>query len=75
MTSGMTTNQRPSRPRQGSQVGASEELHPLPAQAPGRRKREHPRVGWFATVLIVLMLLVGAGWEVWRWLLLVITMD
>lgn len=40
-----------------------------------RRKAKRPRVGWIATIAIVMMLLIGAGWELWRWLLLIVTMD
>jgi hypothetical protein len=44
-----------------------------PARHP--RKPEQPRVGWIAATAIALMLLLGAGWELWRWLLLFIAMD
>jgi hypothetical protein len=48
---------------------------PVAGPADRRRRKERPRVGWIATIAIVLMLLLGAGWELWRWLLLIITMD
>jgi hypothetical protein len=62
-------------PRAG-QIGKGE-THSAAANTPppARGKGERPRVSWYASLLIVLMLLLGAGWEFWRWLLLVITLD
>ena len=39
----------------------------------GRRKTT--TVSWCGTVLIVGTLLVAAGWEVFRWILTIITLD
>ena len=38
-------------------------------------RQQRPRVGWYASILIMMTLLLGAGWELWRWILLVITLD
>ena len=39
----------------------------------GRRKTT--TVSWYGTLLIVGTLLVAAGWEIFRWILAIITLD
>jgi len=39
----------------------------------GRRKTT--TVSWYGTLLIVGTLFVGAGWEIFRWVLAIITLD
>jgi hypothetical protein len=39
----------------------------------GRRKA--PAVSWYGRLLIVAMLLLAAGWELFRWILAIITLD
>jgi hypothetical protein len=39
----------------------------------GRRKAT--TVSWYGTLLIVGTLLVGAGWELFRWILAIVTLD
>ena len=39
----------------------------------GRRKIA--TVSWYGTLLIVATLLVAAGWEIFRWILAIITLD
>ena len=51
-----------------------------PAAARGTRQRPdnrapHARVSWYGALLIVLMLTIAAGWELWRLLLLALTLD
>jgi len=53
-------------------------LSPRPREATtskrqGRRKTT--TVSWYGTLLIVGTLLVGAGWEIFRWVLAIITLD
>jgi hypothetical protein len=43
-------------------------------QRPDNRAR-HPHVSWYGTLLIVLMLTIAAGWELWRLLLQALTLD
>ena len=38
-------------------------------------QRNRPRVGLYASIVIVMTLLLGAAWELWRWILLIITLD
>jgi hypothetical protein len=38
------------------------------------RRTEAP-VSWYGRLLIVSMLLVAAGWEIFRWILAIITLD
>jgi hypothetical protein len=39
-------------------------------------ERAHRRtVSWYGRLLIVSMLLVAAGWEIFRWILAIITLD
>ena len=42
-------------------------------------KRQDPRkittVSWYGTLLIIGTLLVAAGWEIFRWILAIITLD
>ncbi len=40
-----------------------------------RERREGRSVSWYGRLLIVSMLLVAAGWEIFRWILAVITLD
>jgi hypothetical protein len=60
--------------RTADQTAAARRGSPASA-ADRRRKPERPRVGWIAATAIFLMMLIGAGWELWRLLLLMITMD
>ena len=39
----------------------------------GRRKVA--TVSWYGTLLIVGTLLIAAGWEIFRWILVIITLD
>lgn len=39
----------------------------------GRRKTT--TISWYGTLLIVGTLLVGAGWELFRWIVAIITLD
>ena len=62
------------KPRTVDQIAAGR--NEAPTTAPDRRRKpERPRVGWIAATAIFLMMLMGAGWELWRLLLLMITMD
>lgn len=62
------------KPRTIDQI--AEDRSGAPATAPDRRRKpERPRVGWIAATAIFLMMLMGAGWELWRLFLLMITMD
>lgn len=45
--------------------------HPVPRRHP----RSGPSVSWYGRLLIVGALLVGAGWEIFRLLLTIITLD
>jgi hypothetical protein len=47
-----------------------------PADA-SRTRRDRPKaaVSWYGKLLIVSMLLVGAAWEVFKWIITVITLD
>jgi hypothetical protein len=51
-----------------------------PAAADGRRQRpgnrdRRARVSWYGALLIFLMLAIAAGWEIFRLLLLAVTLD
>lgn len=65
-------------PRRGDDIVLPDATQP-PVAAGTRKRRPvrqtRPRVAWYATLLIVMTLLLGAGWELWRWLLLIITLD
>lgn len=63
------------RPDRTSGRADRERFQSQDASAPGRTKSARPRIALLFKVLIVLMLLVGAGWELFRWLLLLVTMD
>lgn len=41
----------------------------------GHRRKEPPQVTWYAAAVIVIALLLAGGLELWRWILLVITLD
>jgi hypothetical protein len=45
----------------------------------GNSKRKHRRmaaaVSWYGRLLIVNMLLVAAGWEIFRWILAIIALE
>ena len=44
--------------------------------APQRRgRRKAAAVSWYGRLLIVSMLLVAAGWELFRWIVMIITLD
>ncbi|OCX29130.1 MULTISPECIES: hypothetical protein [unclassified Bradyrhizobium] len=43
--------------------------------APRRRHRDGPTVSWYGRLLIVGTLLLAAGWEIFRLLLTIITLD
>ena len=44
--------------------------------AAGRTDRRRPRrVSWYASALIVMTLLLAAGWELLRWIVLIVTLD
>ena len=38
-------------------------------------RRKATTVSWYGTLLIVGTLLVAAGWEIFRWILAIITLD
>jgi hypothetical protein len=38
-------------------------------------RRKTTTVSWYGTLLIVGTLLVAAGWEIFRWILAIITLD
>ena len=40
-----------------------------------RDNRKGATVSWYGKLLIVSMLLVAAGWEIFRWILMIITLD
>lgn len=40
-----------------------------------QRRRKAATVSWYGTLLIVGTLLVAAGWEIFRWILAIITLD
>jgi hypothetical protein len=40
-----------------------------------RRDRRKAAVSWYGKLLIVSMLLVGAAWEVFKWIITVVTLD
>lgn len=40
-----------------------------------RRDRRGRTVSWYAKLLIVSMLVMGAAWEVFKWILAIITLD
>ena len=43
-----------------------------------RRRTDRKRttlVNWYAAALIVMTLLLASGWELWRWILLIVTLD
>jgi hypothetical protein len=55
---------------------------PRTASPAARGTRRHPdnrnlrpRVSWYGALLIALMLAIAAGWELWRLLLLALTLD
>lgn len=52
---------------------------PQPAKEATNSKRQGRRkiatVSWYGTLLIVGTLLVAAGWEIFRWILAIITLD
>lgn len=49
---------------------------PTAATIPKRqRRRKAATVSWYGTLLIAATLLVAAGWEIFRWVLAIITLD
>lgn len=40
-----------------------------------QRRRKVGTVSWYGTLLIVGTLLIAAGWEMFRWILVIITLD
>jgi hypothetical protein len=40
-----------------------------------RRDRRGSTVSWYVKLLIVSVLLIGAAWEVFKWILAIITLD
>jgi hypothetical protein len=54
-------------------------LSPQPTKDATTSKRQGRRktttVSWYGTLLIIGTLLVAAGWEIFRWILAIITLD
>ena len=70
----MTTTSPDPLPVKTSEIQSSEgakETYAL--QRRGRRKAA--AVSWYSRLLIVSMLLVAAGWELFRWIVMIITLD
>ena len=59
-------------------VAAPQSASPIAARDTRKRpdnRAPHPRVSWYGALLIVLMLTIAAGWELWRLFLLALTLD
>ena len=39
------------------------------------RTAQRRRISWYVALLIVATPLLAAGWELWRWILLIVTLD
>lgn len=59
-------------------VAAPQSTSPAATHAARHRSNNRdrrPRVSWYGALLILLMLTIAAGWELWRLLLLALTLD
>ena len=70
----MTTTSPGPLPVKTSEIQSSEGAKKT--HAPQRRgRRKAAPVSWYSRLLIVSMLLVAAGWELFQWIVTIVTLD
>lgn len=62
-----------SRPQGAGETKAPQKATNENSKRQGRRKRA--TVSWYGRILIIATLFVAAGWELFRWLLMIVTQD